>query len=277
MGTIIFILILIGLAIILFFLVSNWLKCRQVLRIQKKNNVIVFGHKGKGKDLIFQYFINKRKEPYYSNCDYGGEFRKDSLLNLSTDNDYNDFINDTIKIAKKDEDREGLDTYISDGGVYLPSNHDTALHKRYKGMPIFYALSRHLYNSNVHVNVQNLERLWKALREQADYYIKANGVIKLPFLLIVKACAYENYNDALQGLKPLKKRILDKNESKTHLEIANSSRGEIKPFFIIMLKKHIYYDTREFHKIIFGYPANENHTTHEPTNAEQPSNDFMPM
>lgn len=255
-------------------LLSNSFKLAEIRRIQKKNNVIVFGHKGKGKDLIFQWFINKRKEPYYSNANYGGEWRREQLTNLSVENDYNDFINGTIKTAKKDENREGIDTYISDGGVYLPSTHDTALHKRYKGMPIFYALSRHLYNANVHVNVQNIERLWKALREQADYYIKAEGVLKLPFFLIIRGCAYENYQDALQNLKPLRKRLLDKNESKTHLEIANSSRGKITRFFIILPKSKIYYDTREFHKVIFGEKAPNKKKIRESVPNDAP---FMPM
>lgn len=54
-------------------------------------------------------------------------------------------------------------------------------------MPIFYALSRHLYNNNIHVNVQNLGRLWLKLREQADSFIRVLGTTDRGSYLLVRA------------------------------------------------------------------------------------------
>ena len=61
---------IIGILISLFFfLIANYLfrsKCL-IMNAFKKGNVIVFGAKGKGKDLIFQYVISERnKERYFS-------------------------------------------------------------------------------------------------------------------------------------------------------------------------------------------------------------------
>ena len=87
----------------------------------------------------------------------------------------------------------------------LPSQYDTKLYKSYPSFPIFYALSRHLYNSNIHCNTQNLSRVWKALREQADFYIKCIEV-KKPFILglfgflRIDFICYDKYESANNSL-----------------------------------------------------------------------------
>ena len=73
------IILLIILAFVLIFgivfFVSNHLKVREMISNFKKCNVIVFGKKGTGKDLIFQKVINCRKDTYYSNISYGGNYK----------------------------------------------------------------------------------------------------------------------------------------------------------------------------------------------------------
>ena len=247
--------ILFVLILLLIVLIANWFKVSKFKKIAKKNNVIVYGHKGKGKDLIFQW-MTPRKKPYVSNTDYGGD-QIPLNLTLMTDinNDFRDFINGDVHKANKIEKLEGVDWYISDSGVYLPSNEDAYLHKMYKSFPILFALSRHLYNSNIHCNIQELDRLWKPIREQADYYLRAIGTLKLPFLVVVRVIGYDNYNDAVAKLSPIKIKLFDKRESKAQKEIANSSRGEISKFFIVIPKWRIHYDTRAFHKIVFKEEA----------------------
>ena len=61
-------------AAILFFLVRSWLLGKHIVRQFQRCNVVVDGKKGKGKDVLFQYVIHKRKEPYYANIDYGGNY-----------------------------------------------------------------------------------------------------------------------------------------------------------------------------------------------------------
>ncbi|MCQ2969811.1 MAG: hypothetical protein MJ191_06860 [Clostridium sp.] len=244
-----FIIISILLLIGIIWLIVNQFKVNEMLNQFKRNNVIVAGKKGKGKDVIMQYVVKKRKnEQYYGNIDYGYNYNHVELKDMKIgENTYENFINNNI--AKSPHIfYEKADFYISDGGVFLPSYMDSKLYKDYKGLPLFYALSRHLYNSNVHVNVQNFGRLWKALREQADFYVLAKRTIKLPFFLITSVYTYDNYHSAEQELKPLRSRLANK-YSKAEVDIYNATHGEIKHFFIIQTKRSMKYDSRAFEKI----------------------------
>lgn len=247
------ILIIIGLAIGLFIgiflIVRNALVNRNTLYNFKHCNVIVAGKKGSGKDLLFQWVINKRKDFYYSNISYGGAHKIVKLKQVSCEpNDYNNIVNDKIE-KQKHTFREGKDIYISDIGIYLPSYMDSTLYKKFPSMPILYALSRHLYNNNIHCNTQNIERGWKALREQADYYIIVKKTYKLPFILITKYYAYERYESARQGLTPLKPRLLNK-YSKAETDIYKATNGEIQKGYIFQLKRKLKYNTRAMENIL---------------------------
>ena len=121
-------------------------------------------------------------------------------------------------------------------------------------MPITYALSRHLYNNNIHCNVQNLSRLWKALREQADYYIIVRRTIKIFGFLVTFYTEYDKYESALNGLLPLESSLLKKLD-KTTIEQFHATNGEIKNGYIIQRMKNIKYDTRFFHRVLFGRKA----------------------
>lgn len=221
----------------------------------KRSNVIVFGKKGTGKDLVFNYVINKRKETYYSNIDYGGDYHYIETGELTTGNSYLDFIQDDIKVIEKDDLREGKDIYLSDCGIILPSQYDSSLHKIFPSFSSYYALSRHLYNSNVHCNTQALSRVWKALREQADYYVNTRYTIKLFGLLITKIYTYDNYASAEKNIRPykLKKGLNDRTAQELYQEF-ESVNGVIKSMYIIQKVKGIHYDTRAYHTYIFGFP-----------------------
>lgn len=250
----------IGLAILgivlVVFLVKSFLFKREIVKDFERNNVIVFGKKGCGKDLLFSEVIRKRKTAYVSNCDYGGKGYmpfKPSQISLAP-NDFRSFIDDKITTIKKDDPLEGVDFYLSDGGIYFPSQYDGVLDKKYPSLPIFYALSRHLYASNFHINTQALGRIWLKIREQADTYIKACRVLKLPFFLIVKARIYDKYESALNDVRPLKVAKLNK-YAKSEANMFKASQGYIKEGYLIIRKKHISYDTRLFHTKVFGYPS----------------------
>ena len=169
------VIIVIALVVFLFigivFLTSYKINKKFLLDRFNEGNVIVAGKKGKGKDLLFQYVINNRKQPYYSNISYGNSYSEIKLKDLSTDlNSYTEIVEDNISKTPH-KFFESTDFYISDIGIFLPSYMDSKLYKQFPSMPILYALSRHLYNSNIHCNTQNIERGRKALREQADSYI----------------------------------------------------------------------------------------------------------
>lgn len=205
MHIIIIIVIAVVFFIILAWFIGNHIVNKNTLWNFQHCNVLVAGKKGSGKDLLFQWVINKRHKPYYANISYGGKCKKIPLKAVSCyPNDYDHIVNDKIEKTKH-LFKEKSDIYISDIGIYLPSYMDSKLYSKFPSMPIFYALSRHLYNNNVHCNTQNIERGWKALREQADFYIIVKRTWKIfGFLFITKYYSYDRYDSARQGLLPLK-------------------------------------------------------------------------
>ncbi|MEM3714754.1 MAG: hypothetical protein QXF82_07385 [Nitrososphaeria archaeon] len=220
-------------------------------------NVIVFGQKGKGKDLIFQKVIAKRKERYFSNMDYGYNYNYLSLIDLALGrNTYENFIEGVVEVIEKNEHLEGADIYISDAGIYLPAQYHYLLDKKYKSLPIFYALSRHLYNNNVHVNVQALNRVWDKLREQADSYFKALKTVKICGLLFTKVRYYETYQTAFENRAPMRKRMLNKFNKGLYDEY-EAYNGLVFDMWIVQRASRVYYDTRYFHSVVFGSEADE--------------------
>lgn len=248
---IVIIIAVIVLSIIMIALIIKYLMFkRYVLNNFKSCNVIVAGKKGTGKDLVFNYVINHRKDYYYSNISYGGVHKTITLKDVSVyPNTYLSLINDKVE-KQPHRFKDGKDIYISDIGNFLPSYMDSTLYKLFPSMPIYYSLSRHLYNNNVHCNTQNIERGWKALREQADFYIQVRCTYKIfGLIFITKMRTYERYESARQNLAPLKTRILNK-QSKANYDLYNAQNGVIKSGILIQFKHQLHYDTRAFEKIL---------------------------
>lgn len=238
-------------AILLFLIIRNIVYKFRLKKIFNANNVIVFGKKGTGKDIIFNYITNTRKF-YYSNIPYTNknyELITPNDLKLG-DNNYENLLNNDIHKCAWNY-KENIDFFISDSGVYLPSQYDSILHKKYKGLPLFYALSRHIGCHNIHCNTQNLERLWKALREQADYYVKCLKTIKIPFFLIVKVRTYDKYSSAVNDIRICKGGIFGKSDV---VKVQNANVGEIKEFSIIVSKRKTKYNSRYFKEVFLEKP-----------------------
>lgn len=228
---------------------------KRILGAFNDNNVIVYGKKGCGKDMLFQYVINKRKQRYYSNVDFGKDYQPFAFKDIElSNNTYENFINDNVVIEEKNEEMEGKDIYISDMGIVLPSQFDSLLHKVHPSLPIAYALSRHLWNNRIHGNTQALTRVWKSLREQADYYIKCRKAVSLPFFMLCFVCTYDKYESAEKNLLPMKKHFANKFNTAEYEQYV-ATNGEIKNGFYFVRKKTIHYDSRIYHKIIFGRVA----------------------
>lgn len=249
----IFIFSIIGLVL----LIKHILFVRDFLWQFKHCNVIIYGKKGTGKDLVTNFVINRRKEPYYSNISYSenkddGLYTEIKLKDVSCmPNTYESFVNDNL-VQTEHKLYEGANIYISDIGVFLPSYMDNKLYVKFPSMPIFYALSRHLYDTNVHCNTQNLERAWKALREQADFYVRVRRTYKIFGWFFTKVYTYENYESAKKNLMPIKTRFFNK-YSKAEVDLYIAQNGEIKSGFIIQRKKNIHYNTRYFEtKLLLG-------------------------
>lgn len=243
-------LVAIALLTLIIICVKNALVNKNILWNFKHCNVIVAGKKGTGKDLMFNWVIRKRHDFYYSNISYGGKHKIITLKEVSCmPNTYYNLIND--KVEKQPHlFKEEKDIYISDIGNFLPSYMDSTLYKYFPSMPLFYSLSRHLYNNNVHCNTQNIERGWKALREQADFFIQVKRTYKLFGLLFVtKYYSYERYESAKKNLLPIKTRLLNK-YSKAEADIYRATNGEIQKGYLFQWRHQLRYNTRAFEKIL---------------------------
>jgi hypothetical protein len=236
-------------ALVIFLLFLSESNKDFLVKIFKRNNVIVYGKKGSGKDMLFSMVIKRRKEFYYANIPFDNKkYLKVGVNDLSLfPNTYESFINE--KIEKLDPNlKEKLDIYISDGGVILPSQFDWLLDKKYPSLSIFYALQRHLYNSNTHVNTQYLGRLYKKLREQADAYVKCERVIHLGFIYIQLITYYDRYESAERSLLPMSSKLLNGHNDAIKAQY-DATNGIIKPMFYIGFTKNLTYNSRYFKSV----------------------------
>lgn len=253
------IIILIVIGLFLFFIIKSVLNKAFVIREFRDSNMIVFGKKGSGKDLLFQTIINARKEHHYSNIKFNSKTLPITINDLSLfPNTYENLINNNIEKVNPNL-KEKYDIYISDGGIYLPSQYDSSLDKKYPSLPIFYATQRHLYNSNTHVNTQYLGRLYKKLREQADGYIKCHSAIFIGPIYIQFITFYERYESAERSLLPMSKALLNGMQNGLY-EQYYATNGVIKPMFLIGTRKKIIYDTRHFRNVFFNSPNKSSET-----------------
>lgn len=253
-----FVLIAVG----LFAVVWLWRFVRDgrfVVRCFRKANCIVSGHKGNGKDLLFMYVIHKRGERHYSNIRYNAltEVQEPKTFNIDP-NTYKDFLNGSVTLIEKNL-KEGRDYYLSDGGVFMPSTYQDQLVKLYPSLSLMYALQRHLLNSNFHCNVQNLPRLWDKIREQADYYFTCCAVIRIPFskrTFVQKIRYYDNYEAAKANVLPYQvNKFLFLFPDKRQLALEHEHRaqyGDVRYLYILNRLPKEHYDTRHFHKVLYG-------------------------
>lgn len=196
----------------------------------RRCNVMVFGKKGTGKDLIFAHVIALRGEKHYANIPYDYNTEVIELHEVAAgDNTFEDLVNGTVRpFTPRFE--EGFDVYMSDLGIYFPSSLYPLLDKLYPSLPVDMALSRQLYNSNRHGNSQALERPWIKIREQADSYIQTLGTIDCGDCLYVHIRGYDQYDNA-------------KNEVNWVVE-----------FNVRIPKSELMYDSRYFRNIFFENP-----------------------
>ncbi len=193
-------------------------------------NVMVYGKKRQGKDLIFAHVIALRGEKHYANIPYNENTEIISLDELNVgDNTFEDFINGTVRpFTPRFE--EGYDVYVSDGGIYLPCHFNKELNTKYPGMPIFFALSGQLYDMRVHINSQALSRPWDKLREQADSYIQVLRTDRRDDYLYTRIVGYDNYDNALNEKNPTVR------------------------FTVRIPISELKYDTRFFREVLFDSP-----------------------
>ena len=213
---------------------------RQLVDLFENYNVMTYGAKGSGKDLITALVIYLRGEKHYSNIYYdeNTEIRELGELHVGG-NTYEDFVNGTVKKFKPNFE-EGFDYYSSDGGIYIGCQYDKELNRKFPELPIHVALRRHLYNSRFHINSQALGRPWNKVREQQNAYIHTLKTVDCGDCLVVSAISYTRYESALECLPPPKK------EDKYSI----MKYGQIREHKFLVPKSWIKYDTRHFKKLL---------------------------
>lgn len=247
MGTI----ILLGIIIIIFLVFTT--NHSFIKRKFKRNNVIVFGYKGTGKDVIFQKVIALRKNEQYcaypQTYGYNGSVRTMYEYNISP-NVYENFIKGRLIQLEYPSFYKKQDYYISDGGVILPSHHDSMLKKQYPSLPIVYALSRQ-FGFSIHINTQALSRVWKLLREQADTYFKSLYTVNFGFGLLTRVRYFQEYQSAEQNLLPFKATFGSGNSGRALKKQYTATNGEVKDFFIFTWARQLHFDSFYYRKVVF--------------------------
>lgn len=259
---------------ILFVGLYSFIKNKQ-FESQAVGNGIIFGGRGKGKGLLLNKRINTdRNKVHFTNIPYNKysiEINVKDYIDSILPNTTNHFIDDDVVIVDKKNIYEGINVYWDDVGVYAPNFMDNELKKLYPSLSALLPINRHLYNAHMIITVQDINRPYKILRElQTDFAIKAiksNGwgyiwqaIPILSLFSTTKYIYYENTKSAVNGLLPFNAKAII-NETLKHglltsgqatKEVYQAENGVIKYGRIIQLKKNINYDTRHFHKVVYG-------------------------
>lgn len=232
------------------------MRFKKIIKMFEDGNVCVTGLRGRGKDMLMSNVVVRRKKPYISNVDYKGKyskFKRFQPLDFDTKNSYKEFISGNLQPYQYPFD-DGTDIYVSDAGVYFPSQYCNELNKTFGGFVSFMALSRHLGKCNVHVNVQNLNRCWDKIREQSDLYITCNKCVVFAGFVLQLVTLYENYDSCVSRVPPfnMKKPFMNKDRIQ-QWELAyqkyQCTYGKVNRV-VLFYRNRSKYDTRIFKSML---------------------------
>lgn len=236
-----------------------------IKKYYNQGNVCVDGLRGRGKDMLTSNIIYQRGNGYISNLDYHCKTANYTELDfdkLDVKNSYDNFINGDI-VYYDYPYNEKEDIYISDSQLYFPSQYCNELNKRYPRLPNFFALSRQLGLCNIHINTQNLNRLWDKIREQSDYYIKCNKCIVLFGKIVIQTVTiYDKYQSCIDRVEPfrsLQVPMFAKGETCANFKLKNEelfrsfkqNNGMVKRRTLVYINRSNY-DTRYFKSLLLG-------------------------
>lgn len=235
------------------------MRFKKFVKLYDMYSVSVSGSKGSGKDLITANVIARRKRPYISNVDYKCKYATHypfdySLLDCGG-NTYENFLSGNI-IPYEFPYPDFTDLYLSDCGIYFPSQYNGELNKKFREFPTFMALSRQLGNCYVHTNTQSLNRVWDKIREQNDYFIRC----RRSFVLFGKICitfltTYDKADSCLNRVRPCRVTVpmfAPKNarmQARIYRDTFYNQHGEVKDRVLIYWNKSKY-NTRLFKEML---------------------------
>lgn len=235
-------------------------------------NVCTVGLRGRGKDMLTANIIALRKAPYISNCNYNcklAPYIPLQFTKLDIKNNWRNLVSGNI-VPYDYPYPEGCDIYISDASVYFPAQYFVELNKEFQNFSGFQSLSRHLGDCNIHVNCQNLNRIWDKLREQSDTYVMCNSCFVFPRLLkffksrwvLQVVTCYDNATACENRVKPFKPLPMPLSNKNGQRELIKAKNEELKRAFeekngtvkrhLLFYKNKSQYDTRLFKNILKG-------------------------
>lgn len=222
----------------------------------ESGNVCVTGLRGTGKDILFGNVIARRKKTYVSNLDYtnGLNFHIFEYEKLDINNTYKNFLSYGLNYYKFPYEL-GTDIYISDAGIYFPSQYNNLLNRDCSTFPVYMALSRQVSHNNVHINVQNLNRVWDKIREQSDLYITCLNCKVILGICFLKIRLYDKMQSCIDRVKPCRIKVPlfaprdVRMNYKMHIDKFEQKYGMVKTKFLIFKNKSKH-DTYYFQKIL---------------------------
>ena len=238
------------------------MRFKKVVKLFEQGSVCVTGQRGCGKDMLTANVIARRKAAYVANLDYqcpDTEFHQLDYNALSLGGlTFKQLVQGDPPLSVYPYP-EGADIYISDIGIYFPSQYCNELNKLFPSLPLFLALSRHIADCNVHLNVQNLNRAWDKFREQSDTYITANRCIVLfnGRWVIQQITIYDRAESCQARVRPCRIQKGRGKEGKTMVQIYKDNfynqHGRVDSR-ILIYRNRSNYDTRFFKKLLIRDP-----------------------
>ena len=231
------------------------MRFKKIIKLFEDSNVCVCGLRGRGKDLLMSNVVIRRKLPYICNIDYGEQHYEFNYDNLNCGcNKYTDFITGKVNRYVFPYP-DGTDVYLSDAGIYFPSQFCSELNRQFPYMSVFQAISRHVGDCNFHFNAQNLNRVWDKIREQSDIYILCRRCWYIKGFVLQQITIYDKYESAVSRMKPLRLPVsfgFNKEANmmrKIQIAQFEASHGSIKNA-ILIYKNRSSYNTRQFKQIL---------------------------
>lgn len=228
---------------------------KDVIRDFETGNVLVAGMRGSGKDMLFGNVVARRKKPYISNTDYGGQYIPFVPSEFDCGgNTFRNFLSGKIRQYIYPYP-DGYDVYIGDAGIYFPSQYDSQIDKEFGYLSTYIALSRHTGAHNIHCNAQAIERIYKKMREQSDIFYVCNWCKVIAGKIVIQQVTrYEKYQSAVDRVPPFRLRcpILNRNRIQTwQIQKQNYliSHGVIRRRVLIYWNR-AHYNTRIFKEVL---------------------------
>lgn len=234
------------------------MRFKKIIRMFERGSVQVCGMRGHGKDMLMANVIARRKLPYVSNIDYGGNFIPFDYSQIDLRCTYRDIVAGNVPYYSYPYP-PNADIYLSDCGIYFPAQYCNELNRDYKSFPTFYALLRHLSGgyASLHTNSQQISRVWDKIREQGEQYLMCNWC-KLLFggrIVVQRVTIYDKYESAVNRVRPNRIRLMpfDLNpdvrlRKKMYIDTFYNQHGDVRSHLLIYRNK-AKYNTHHFKEV----------------------------